>query len=284
MHASEGKTVKITLNVGGNNNGSRVNVTPPDVAFEQNDKIVVASNGKYVGTLTHNGNVFEGEITGATENQPLYFYFLGNKDLQYTMDGDNIVGCTLNISDQSAELPVLSYAASNEVYTTSTTSFTAALDNQCALVKFTYDFGTEGNTSKYNRADGLTTLDSGDDAATVLWGADWRMPTQEEWEELLNNTTHTKTTQGGVLGRLFTATNGNSLFLPAAGYYQYGSLDFAGRDGEYWSNSLKTDYQNTSEYGNGAIYFYLSTRDEGSCDMSYTRRCYGLSVRAVRAN
>ena len=139
--ASEGKTVKITLNVGGNNNGSRVNVNPPHVAFEQYDEIVVASNGKYVGTLTHNGNVFEGEITGATENQPLYFYFLGNKDLQYTMDGDNIVGCTLNISDQSAELPVLSYAASNEVYTTSTTSFTAALDNQCALVKFTYSAG-----------------------------------------------------------------------------------------------------------------------------------------------
>lgn len=105
MPASEGKTVKITLNVGGNNNGSRVNVTPPHVAFEQYDEIVVASNGKYVGTLTHNGNVFEGEITGATENQPLYFYFFGNKDLQYTMDGDNIVGCTLNISDQSAELP-----------------------------------------------------------------------------------------------------------------------------------------------------------------------------------
>ena len=103
-------------------------------------------------------------------------------------------------------------------------------------------------------------------------------------EELLTNTTHTKTTQGGVLGRLFTATNGNSLFLPAAGYYQYGDLDFAGRDGEYWSNLLKTDYQNTSEYGNGAIYFYLTSRYEGSCNMSYTDRCYGLSVRAVRAN
>lgn len=149
---------------------------------------------------------------------------------------------------------------------------------------FTYDFGTEGNTSKYNRADGLTTLDSGDDAATVLWGDDWRMPTQVEWNELLTNTTHTKTTQDGVDGLHFTARNGNSsLFLPAAGYYQNGSLDFAGRDGEYWSKSLKTDYQNTSEYGNGAIYFYLSTRDEGSCNMSYTRRCYGLSVRAVRA-
>ena len=92
------------------------------------------------------------------------------------------------------------------------------------------------------------------------------------------------TTQDGVVGRLFTATNGNTLFLPSAGYQQHDSNDCLGRDGEYWSKSLKTDYQNTSEYGNGAIYFYLSTRDEGSCNMSYTRRCYGLSVRAVRAN
>ena len=127
--------MKITLNVGGNNNGSRVNVTPPDVAFEQNDKIVVASNGAVVGTLEHNGTVFEGEITGATENEHLYFYFLGNK--QGTV-ANGTTELTVNISDQSAELPVLSYAASNEVYTTSTTSFTAALDNQCALVKFTY--------------------------------------------------------------------------------------------------------------------------------------------------
>ena len=66
---SEGNVVRITLNVSGN--GSRVNVTPPDVAFEQNDKIVVASNGAVVGTLEHNGTVFEGEITGATENEHL---------------------------------------------------------------------------------------------------------------------------------------------------------------------------------------------------------------------
>lgn len=90
--------------------------------------------------------------------------------------------------------------------------------------------------------DNMITLLPEDDAATVLWGADWRMPTLKEWEELLYNTTNTWTTQNGVNGMLFTAFNGNSLFLPAAGCYDdeglqekyYGSL-------YYWSSSLDTD-------------------------------------------
>ena len=96
------------------------------------------------------------------------------------------------------------------------------------------------------------------------------------------------TTQDGVVGRLFTATNGNTLFLPAAGYYRYGSLRFAGRDGEYWSNLLKTDLQPADklENQNCATYFYFTARGDQDPDynFSYTRRCYGLSVRAVRAN
>ena len=71
--------------------------------------------------------------------------------------------------------------------------------------------------------DNLTTLLPEDDAATANWGSDWRMPTNEEWQELYNNTTVTWTTRNGVDGRLFTASNGNSLFLPAAGF-RNGSL------------------------------------------------------------
>lgn len=159
----------------------------------------------------------------------------------------------------------------------------------------TYAHGTENALTKYctlsdyglnGFTDNLTTLESGDDVATVLWGADWRMPTKEEWEELLNNTTHTMTTQGGVVGRLFTATNGNTLFLPAAGYYQHGNLDFAGIVGEYWSNLLKTDLQpvNNPDNQSNATYLYFTESDNSNCHMSYTCRCWGLPVRAVRAN
>ena len=69
--ASEGNVVRITLNVGGNDNGSRVIVTPPAVEFQNGDQIVVASNGAVVGTLTKEGEYFTGAITDATEGQPL---------------------------------------------------------------------------------------------------------------------------------------------------------------------------------------------------------------------
>ena len=86
--------------------------------------------------------------------------------------------------------------------------------------------------------DDLTTLLPEDDAATANWGSGWRMPTQEECEELCENTTSTWTTQNGVSGRLYTAPNGNSLFLPAAGDRWVGELGGVGSHGYYWSNSF----------------------------------------------
>jgi len=122
--------------------------------------------------------------------------------------------------------------------------------------------------------DNLTTLESGDDAATANWGNGWRMPTKEEFEELYNNTTVTWTQQGGVNGRLFTATNGNSLFLPAAGYRSNSNLYVAGSDGYYWSSSLNTVTPN---------YAWSLDFDSDSYYMSYfSSRYYGLSVRPVR--
>ncbi len=62
--------------------------------------------------------------------------------------------------------------------------------------------------------DSLTTLEQSDDAATANWGAEWRMPTREEFQELLDCCTHTSTEQNDVDGWLFTGPNGNSIFLP----------------------------------------------------------------------
>ena len=122
--------------------------------------------------------------------------------------------------------------------------------------------------------DNLTTLLPEDDAATANWGSDWRMPTQAEWQELYQNTTHTWTTQNGVNGRLFTAPNGNSLFLPAAGYRDYSSLDGAGSDGGFWSSSLYTDLPDNA----WGFYFF-----SGNFSVSGSDRYYGLSVRGVRS-
>jgi hypothetical protein len=126
------------------------------------------------------------------------------------------------------------------------------------------------NNSSYGYngyTDNLTTLLPEDDAAAANWGNGWRMPTKEEFEELYNNTTVTWTQQNGVNGRLFTATNGNSLFLPVAGSRYDSSLYLAGSVGYYWSSSLYTDDPisawsfgfNSDDYG----YFMVSNYRSG---------------------
>ncbi len=97
---------------------------------------------------------------------------------------------------------------------------------------------TKYNTSSaYGTVDNLTTIQPSDDAATQVLGGGARIPTLAEWQELLVNTTAEWTTLNNVNGCKFTAPNGNSLFLPAAGG-RYGSefLD-AGSIGNYWSAS-----------------------------------------------
>jgi uncharacterized protein (TIGR02145 family) len=134
------------------------------------------------------------------------------------------------------------------------------------------------NNSSYGYngfTDDLTTLLPEDDAAAANWGNGWRMPTKEEFEELYNNTTVTWTQQNGVNGRLFTADNGNSLFLPAAGYRGSSSLYYAGSLGYYWSSSLYTDDPIF------AWYFLFTSVGYG---VYYNDRNYGHSVRAVRSS
>lgn len=131
------------------------------------------------------------------------------------------------------------------------------------------DHGLNGFT------DNLTTLQASDDAATVNLGGGARTPTINEWEELLDNTTSAWTTRNGVNGRLLTAPNGKSLFLPAAGGRYGSNLNDAGEDGYYWSSALNTDYPYYAWY----FSFYSSNQS-----MDNRNRNNGLSVRAVRAS
>lgn len=110
------------------------------------------------------------------------------------------------------------------------------------------------------------------DAATVNWGAPWRMPSLTQIVELLNYTTSTWTTENGVYGKKFTGSNGGSIFLPAAGYRWGSGLDEAGSGGNYWLSSL---YEYIQRYA-CCLYFYSG--------WSSYYRCYGLSVRPVRQN
>ena len=105
--------------------------------------------------------------------------------------------------------------------------------------------GTSSTLTKYNTSniygtvDQKTKLELSDDAARVNWGGNWRMPTYDEFLELREKCTWKWTTQNGVKGYMIT-NNGNSMFLPAAGYRYESSLINAGSLGYYWSSSLET--------------------------------------------
>ena len=133
---------------------------------------------------------------------------------------------------------------------------------------------TKYNTdSDYGTVDNKTTLELSDDAARVNWGGKWRMPTRAEQDELRNNCTWTWTTQNGINGcKVTSKTNGNCIFLPAAGYRGGTSVYDVGSRGYYWSSSLG-EY-----YPNNAYYLYFGS---GDVDWGGNYRHYGRTVRAV---
>ena len=133
---------------------------------------------------------------------------------------------------------------------------------------------TKYNTdSSYGTVDNKTTLELNDDAARANWGGSWRMPTDAEMTELRTNCTWTWTTENGVNGYKVTSkSNGNSIFLPAAGYRGSGDLIDAGSYGGYWSSSLNSDYP---------IHAYVLFFGSGNVDRGSGNRYYGHSVRPV---
>ena len=126
--------------------------------------------------------------------------------------------------------------------------------------------------SDYGTVDNKIILDPEDDVAHVKWGGSWRMPTFDEQRELLNECSWEWTELDGVPGHIVTGPNGNSIFLPAAGYRDGTEVDVRGSDGGYWSSSL---YVSSSGYACG-----LGFGSVGS-GWNSPSRDYGLSVRPV---
>ena len=124
------------------------------------------------------------------------------------------------------------------------------------------------NCSSYGTVDDKTTLDLEDDAARANMGGDWRMPTEAEFQELINNTTKNRTQVNGVNGFKFTGSNGNYIFIPASGRRYLDSLNDAGGYCYVWSSSLFDSYSDEAYYfSNG-----YTTND---------KRYFGMPVRGV---
>ena len=126
--------------------------------------------------------------------------------------------------------------------------------------------------SYYGFVDNKTTLQPCDDVAAVKWGGTWRMPRLDEIKELKDNCTWEWTTLNGVNGYHVTGPNGNSIFLPAAGYRRDAEVYYRGSDGYFWSSSLN------SSRSSDADYLYFTT---GYYNWLDSRRYVGLTVRPV---
>lgn len=136
----------------------------------------------------------------------------------------------------------------------------------------TYKFGTSSsNLTKYNSTDGLSTLELEDDVAHVLWGGDWHMPTETQMNELINNCTWTWDTIDKINGYTVSG-NGNSIFLPAAGYRYNTNLYVVGTLGQYWSSSI---LRNVASDAN-LLHFNSS-----GYRLSNNNRYFGLTIRPV---
>lgn len=114
------------------------------------------------------------------------------------------------------------------------------------------------------------------DAASQIMGGDWRMPTRDEIQELIDNTDSEWVEDfngSGVNGGKFTSkVNGNSIFIPASGYRSVSSFYGQGNYGYVWSSSL---YAVGPDYA-WDLYFCSGNAMAGSLS-----RSFGFVVRGV---
>ena len=134
---------------------------------------------------------------------------------------------------------------------------------------------TKDNSSTYGKSMGSIAGNSTYDVARAKWGGSWRLPTEDEFQELVDRCTWTWTTYEGVNGYKVTGPNGNSIFLPAAGWRYGTSLSRKGAGGYYWS---ATPYEGLTDGAYDLIF------DEGGRCTYWDYRDDGRSVRPVSQN
>ncbi len=235
---------------------SVLNIMASQVPDKAPDGVVAVDLDLPSGTLWANMNV------GATSVSDNGLYFAWGETVGYT--GDTSDGRLFDLANYKWMKEGQSDWKSINKYQTA--------DGTTDACWYQYNW----NTLDYDFiGDGLTELLSVDDVAHAYWGGDWHMPTRDEIEELVENTTYEWITTGGVSGAKFTSkTNGNAIFLPAAGFRQNDELNDAGSCGYYWSSMLYESYPNNAR----RLYF---SSGGGAFWGSFGRRYYGFPVRPV---
>lgn len=155
---------------------------------------------------------------------------------------------------------------------------------------YKYSNGDGTVMNKYNETDQLTVLEAGDDVARQSFGGNWRMPTKEEFQELISECTWEETRLNGASGYKVTGKNGNSIFLPYSGYgdfddswrfeptemYDWGDkiVTLNTSKGYYWSSTVSTEQPRM------AWALEACTGNDGATLTQHERRL-GMQVRPV---
>ena len=137
-------------------------------------------------------------------------------------------------------------------------------------------FAKPFNFDTYNKSAGSkvnSDLDLEHDAAHVCMGGNWKMPSDEQFQELCDNCTFVRKTMHGVNGYMFTSDiNGNSIFFACSGYGAGTSWDNRGSGGHVWSSSFHSARNARN------LYFHSG----GVYPQNYSNRYYGFAVRPVQ--
>lgn len=155
-------------------------------------------------------------------------------------------------------------------------------------INATYKWGDLHNLSKYCNnenygiVDNLSVIKQEDDAASVQWGSGWRIPTIDEFNELLNNCTwewtsdYNGTSASGFIGTSkISGYTDKSIFLPAGGCMLNEEIQNVGEFGIYWLS------QNSSEYPTEGWGFLIKSSQPA---LNYWTRYEGNMIRPVLGN
>lgn len=162
-------------------------------------------------------------------------------------------------------------------YTEDCSTYNCNFDDYTKFGNFDIDDTINHGFNKYNNIDRLKRLDTIDDAAHIIMGGDWYMPTKEDIVELLNNTNQRFTTYNGrYCFELTSKINGAQLFIIPNGYIYNGSIV---DNQSVWIWSKDIDFQEN----NARSICMMCTNDNGSVfyEIVDKFRCWGMFCRAV---
>lgn len=122
--------------------------------------------------------------------------------------------------------------------------------------------------SKWGEIDGKKRLDLEDDAAHAFMGGDWRIPTPDEFQELVDNCTFENVTLNGKTVMKATGPNGNYIYFPHTGSTRIIDEIYC------WTTDMSPD-------ANQHAICYSIQSFFGEAYKTWEDRCIGLTIRAV---